>query len=42
MGMEVVAETNERLMEAFVEAGADGFFLGYQDGHVREDGKRAL
>lgn len=39
MGMEVVAETNERLMEAFVEAGADGFFLGYQMGLYEKMGK---
>lgn len=39
MGMEVVAETNERLMEAFVEAGADGFFLGYQMGMYEKMGK---
>lgn len=39
MGMEVVAETNERLMEAFVDAGADGFFLGYQMGMYEKMGK---
>lgn len=39
MGMEVVAETNERLMEAFVDAGADGFFLGYQMGLYEKMGK---
>lgn len=38
-GMEVVAETNERLMEAFVEAGADGFFLGYQMGMLEKMGE---
>ena len=38
-GLEVVAETNERLMEAFVDAGADGFFLGYQMGMVEKMGK---
>ena len=32
IGLDIVNETNEQLMEEFVKAGADGFFLGYQAG----------
>ena len=39
MGLKVVNETNEILMEKFVEAGADGFFLGYQAGMAGKMGK---
>ncbi len=39
IGMKVVNETNEILMEKFVEAGADGFFLGYQAGMAGKMGK---
>lgn len=37
--LEIIAETNERLMEAFVDAGAAGFFLGYQCGMAKRMGK---
>jgi uroporphyrinogen decarboxylase len=37
--LEIIAETNERLMEAFVDAGAAGFFLGYQCGMAKLMGK---
>lgn len=39
MGLKVVNETNEILMEEFVKAGADGFFLGYQAGMAGIMGK---
>lgn len=39
VGLEIVSETNERLMEEFVKAGADGFFLGYQAGMAGLMGK---
>ena len=37
--LEVISETNERLMEAFVDAGAAGFFLGYQCGMAKLMGR---
>lgn len=37
--LEMIAETNERLMEAFVDAGAAGFFLAYQCGMAKKMGK---
>ena len=39
IGLEIVNETNELLMEEFVKAGADGFFLGYQAGMAGLMGK---
>ncbi|AEC01354.1 uroporphyrinogen decarboxylase family protein [Parasphaerochaeta coccoides] len=39
IGLAVVNETNELLMEEFVKAGADGFFLGYQAGMAGIMGK---
>ena len=38
-GLEVVEETNRMLMEAFVDAGAAGFFYGVQCGMARVMGK---
>ena len=38
-GLEVVAETNELLMEEYIKAGAAGFFLGYQCGMAAKMGK---
>lgn len=37
--LEMIAETNARLMEAFVDAGAAGFFLGYQCGMAKLMGR---
>lgn len=39
VGLEIVSETNQQLMEEFIKAGADGFFLGYQGGIVEKMGK---
>ena len=39
IGMKVINETNEILMEKFVDAGADGFFLGYQAGLAGKMGR---
>ena len=35
----MIAETNEKLMEAFLDAGASGFFFGYQCGMAKLMGK---
>lgn len=37
--LEMIAETNEKLMEAFLDAGASGFFFGYQCGMAKLMGK---
>ncbi len=39
IGLEIVNETNEILMEEFIKAGADGFFFGYQAGMAELMGK---
>ena len=38
-GLEVIEETNRELMEAFVDAGAAGFFYGVQNGMARVMGR---
>lgn len=37
--LEMIAETNEKLMEEFIAAGASGFFFGYQCGMAKLMGK---
>ena len=37
--LEMITETNEKLMEAFLDAGASGFFFGYQCGMAKLMGK---
>lgn len=39
IGLEIVSEVNMKLAEAFVKAGADGFFLAYQGGLAGKLGK---
>lgn len=39
IGLEVVSETNMKLMDEFVNAGADGFFFAYQAGMAKLMGK---
>lgn len=39
IGLDIVSEVNMQLADAFVEAGADGFFLAYQGGLAGKLGK---